>query len=153
MGIREDVELIKDQIRASVDSSNAQALSRLIMQAFTLCKKLKEMLEEAGPLEKKQLAEMMTSLRDFIGSEGVRLSKKVGMSEEQLIQYNENPNNFSPEQWKAMQNIKNSFHAEAQEITKKMRQKIKKDSGEKPSLKKEGLGPSTRVRRGKWMKS
>ena len=122
MSIGDDVEDLKDQIRKSISSIDKQQIARLMQQAFTLCETLKGELQGANPERKKELSLIMGDFREFLASESSKLSKMAGLTEDQFVKYNENPENFTQEQWIALQNVRKKFS----DKTKEIRQIIKK---------------------------
>lgn len=162
MGIREDAEDLKMQIKKSIDVNNKAQVLGLLKQAFSLCETLKGTLQTCSEGERKDLKAVLQDLRDFVGDETVRLSKKAGMSEDEFTRFNENPDNFSKEQWKAMQEIRQMFSKQTKEIRTAIRtnpmakEAVKEENA--PTLK---LTKSTNeaqktpkgLRRSKWVKS
>ncbi len=118
MGIAEDVEDLKLKIKKTVDMNNTSKLSDLLAQAFTLCESIKEGLKGANEEDRKELSGIMKGFRECLSKETARLSKKMGVSEEQLARYNENPENFTKEQWMIMKAVKKRFSIQAREIKK-----------------------------------
>ncbi len=123
MSLYEEIEELKVRIKKSVDLNNTAKTSDLMTQAFSVCEKIKEVLKEAGPQETKDLNKLMTNFREFLSVETKRLSKKMNLTEEQLARHNENPENFSKEQWIVMQAIRKRFSAETKEIRKVVKNK------------------------------
>ncbi len=118
MGIAEDVEDLKFKIRKTVDVNKTGKLSDLLAQSFDLCEKIKETLKKAEDKEKRELNNVMKGFREFLSEEMARLSKKMGLTEDQLARFNENPENFSKEQWMIMKAVKKRFSAQTKEIRK-----------------------------------
>lgn len=127
MSIHEDIEDLKMQIRRSIDTGNKGLLGDLVKQAVGFCEKITEILKTANPETKENLSKEMNDLKAFLAVETKRLSKKMGLTEDELVRHNENPENFSKDQWVAMQGIKKSFAKR----TKDMRQMIRKSSADK----------------------
>lgn len=124
MSIHDDIEELKMQIRRSIDTGNKALLGDLVRQAVGFCEKIKEILKDADAETKASLSQEMTDLKAFLSKETARLSKKMGLTEDEFVRYNENPANFSKEQWAAMQGIKKNFAVK----TKELRQSIRKST-------------------------
>lgn len=124
MSIKEDVEDLKGQIRKSIESNDRQQMALLLKQAFALYEKVKLSLQE-GTDEQERLknAEIMKEFREFLAAESKKLSKRAGVSEEEMLRYNENPENFTKEQWIAMQRMKKAFSSKTKEIRQVIKQK------------------------------
>ena len=118
MGVYEDVEDLKVQIKRSIASNNKQEIGELLKQAFSLCDKIKEMLKTADHEQKVELNKRMQDLKAFLAHEVSSLSKKMGLTEDELARYNEIPENFTKEQWLVMQAIKKKFSSQTKEIRK-----------------------------------
>ena len=116
MGFREEVEDLKGQIRKSVAVNDKEQVGELLKQAFTLCETIRDVLQTSNEVEKKAMTGIMGDFKLFLAEESGKLSKKMGLTEEQLANYNENPENFSKEQWMVMQAIKKRFSAKTKEI-------------------------------------
>lgn len=58
---------------------------------------------------------------DELNLQNAEILKKSGMTREQLEKYGSNPQNFTPEQWKALQRVK--------EVTEKYKQQAKEFMG------------------------
>lgn len=157
MGVHEDVEDLKFQIKKSIDVNNKAQVLGLLKQAFSLCDTLKGTLQTCTEEERRDLKAVLQDLRDFVASETTRLSKKIGMSEDQFAKFNENPDNFSPEQWKAMQEIRQMFSKQTKELKSAIKTNpLSKGDVEgiegKPLKKEEKRNPMPQ-RRSKWVKS
>jgi hypothetical protein len=127
MSIHEDIDELKAQIRRSIDTGNKNLLADLVRQALGFCEKIKEILKDADAETKADLSKEMGDLKSFLASETGRLSKKMGLTEDEFVRYNENPENFSKEQWAALQGIKKNFAKKAKEL----RQVVRKAPAEK----------------------
>jgi alanyl-tRNA synthetase len=127
MSVREDIKDLKMQIRRSIDTGNKALLGDLIKQAVIFCEKIKETLKEADAETRAELSKEMADLKTFLSSETKRLSKKMGLTEDELVRYNENPENFSKEEWNALQIIKKNFAQKAKEL----RQIVRKPTSQK----------------------
>ncbi|HSX03501.1 MAG TPA: hypothetical protein VLG76_02100 [Rhabdochlamydiaceae bacterium] len=73
---------------------------------------------KASKEEKEELLHMMNGLYRRLQETSKQIGEKVGMSEEGLKDYSENPNNFSPEQWKFLQESKNKLHGSVKALSK-----------------------------------
>ena len=91
----EDVEKIDaEKIKATLESS--MKFSQLLQD------KMVSGTEE----EKKELQEFLQEMQAKIEEEKKKIFEKIGMSENELISYLENKENFTDEQWRAMQDMK-----------------------------------------------
>jgi hypothetical protein len=180
MGVLQDIEDLKGQIRKSIDQGSKERIAALLQQSFALCETIKEAVKTAGEKEKQELSQAMAGFREFLATETVRLSKKMGMTEDQMLQKRENPENFSKEQWMTLQAIKKKFSSKTKEIKEAVKanpiklskkasisplkrevpENLKEFIEKNPALLKKipGLAPPKKVakkhvKKSKWMKS
>jgi hypothetical protein len=118
VGISDDIEDLKLRIRKTVDMNEQTKLSDLLAQSLDLCEKVKVILRDAEDKEKKELNNSLKEFKQFLSHETARLSKKMGLTEDQFARFNENPENFSKEQWMVMKAVKKRFAIQAKEIKK-----------------------------------
>ena len=86
-------------------------------------------------------------LQEKLQQETQRMCEETGFSENQLKEFAENKENFSEEEWNAIQSAKKKLNTQAEEL-----------SAIVPSKKTEAKGsskkaPSSGVKKNKWMKS
>jgi len=91
-------------------------LDPIFTQAIELFERLKEQITHGTPEEQEEALHMLNDLHAQMILEAKRLTEKSGFSEEQLIAFSENPSNFSPEQWKTIQDSKNKIAEASQGI-------------------------------------
>lgn len=105
-------------------------------------------LQEGSPEEKKELLEMMEKMYQKLNEESERISEEAGMSEEELMAYSENPDNFTPMQWMLLEHTKKSMKKSGRQITRLL-------SGEKkaPSTKAAPKKKGKRAKKSTWMRS
>lgn len=79
---------------------------------------LKQMLIQGDDEDKVAAMRMMEELQKHMKEQLKIMSKKSGMTEEQLIANAENPANFTKDQWQKMQETKEKFAKEGKELVK-----------------------------------
>lgn len=94
----------------------AMNLNEVFRESFTFFEHLKRKLVRGTPDEKKQIVEMMTEMYKKLIGEVKAVCEKTGLSEEQLMSFSDNPNNFSPEQWQAIQDAKSKMSDTGKDI-------------------------------------
>src|SRR3989339_2191412 len=129
MGIYEDIDDLKIQVRKGIDSNDKKQVGELLRQAFALCENIKELIKTSDEDERKNLSNAMQDFRFFLESESKKLSKKMGLSDDQFARFSENPANFSKEQWIGMEAIKGRFAAKTKEIRQVIKQHVPKKEG------------------------
>lgn len=135
----------------SIEEGKAVNLHEVVREYLAFFEELKERLKSAGPEEKKQLFFLMNEMYTKMLAESQKIAQRSGLTEEQLLQLSENPNNFSQEQWQLLQETKKNLSTVSKEIAKNV-SSSKKESKESPSSDKEG---PKKPRRGRsnWMRS
>ena len=94
----------------------------------------------------------MSEMYKQILQETQRISKASGLSEEQLLNYADNPNKFTPEQWKAIQDSKARIEKAGSELVKTIQQNNPQAPSEPPTLKKD-TNPHKKPKRSDWTRS
>jgi hypothetical protein len=81
-------------------------LEWLFAETFTFFEHLNLQLKNGTPDEKTDALRMMNEMHAELTRETKRICERSGLSEEQLEVSSENPSNYSPEQWKLIQEAK-----------------------------------------------
>lgn len=89
-------------------------IKMLFSECLNLFEELKEELKDASPEERQDMMRMVGEMYKEILTETQKISQNSGMSEEQLIAFSENPSNFTPEQWAAIQDSRMKIHKAGQ---------------------------------------
>ncbi len=146
---------------AKLASGETANLEGVFKQVFAFFEALNGKLKTGSEEEKKEAMMMMNQMYQQMLQYSKQISEKTGMSEEQLATYAENPSNFSPEQWEAMQEVRKKMFTAGQNLAKLMTspgQQPGKPSGpgisSKPKEEKKGEGGHHKSsRKSKWMRS
>ncbi len=126
-------------------------LGDVFSQSLTFFQQLKAQIEKGSPEEKKEAMGMMSEMYQQMMLETQKITKRSGLSEDQLVDYAENPANFTPEQWKAIQESKEKILHAGEDLAKTLG-KMGRDQPEE----KEAGGKQPKEKKGKksnWMKS
>lgn len=91
-------------------------LESVFRDSIEFFQQLKRELQTATPEERKDLMHMVQEMNDKINEESYKICSKTGMSEQQLMEYAENPNNFSEHQWRTIQKGKGEMLKVGQQI-------------------------------------
>lgn len=100
-------------------------LNAVFSQSLDFFNHLRVQIETGGPDEKKEAMTMMSELYQRMMVETKKLCEHAGFSEEQLMAYAENPANFAPEQWRAIQESKEKIAQAGHELAKTIYEKGK----------------------------
>jgi hypothetical protein len=79
---------------------------------------LREQMAKGSIEEKKDAIAMMTEMYAKMAQETRKICERSGMSEEQLLNFAENPANFSAEQWLKIQESRDKIYRAGQDLAK-----------------------------------
>lgn len=92
-------------------------LKEILEKSIEFFQKFQRVLAEGSPEEKKAMIDEMESFRKQVVAQTESLAKSVGVSQEDLEKYAENPANFTTEQWEALQSAKKKIKEQYDEIS------------------------------------
>lgn len=101
-------------------------LEDVLKEAVVLFDALRKEYPKASKEEKQELIEMMNKLYKHLQEMSKKMSEKTGMSEEEVASYSENPSNFSPEQWRIVQESKEKLTSSVQRFGSTLRETMPK---------------------------
>ncbi len=93
-------------------------VQEIFQKSLDFIELLKQMIITGDQEDKIAAARMMKELHEHMKDHIKIMCKKSGISEEQLIANAENPANFTPEQWKRIQESKEKLAQEGEELVK-----------------------------------
>ncbi len=109
--------------------------------------RFKYTLENGSAEEKKQVVEDVLKLQEKLQIQTDEMCKSMDMSEDELKEFAQNPENFTEEEWEAIQDAKIKLESQAHDIGDLVHFKGSADSEKKP--KKTGKKSKSK----KWVKS
>lgn len=154
--IREEFERL---IRAFEEGASGKTidLRDVFAQTMEFFEHLKEMLRTGNVDEKKEALKMMTELYQKMVEETKRVCERSGLSEEQLLAIAENPKNFTPDQWRLIEECKEKIVVAGENLKKTLQPMIEEGGGTKPAAPspegKKGASSIRRQGKSKWMRS
>src|SRR3990167_9262737 len=92
------------------------AVEEVFREALNFFEQVNLTLKEGPPEEKRQALQMMGEMYRKMIETSQKLVTQTGLNPEQLSGFTENPANFSPEQWKAMQGAKERMASLSQDL-------------------------------------
>jgi len=141
-------KLLQSITAAQQNKSNIDDTVKIVMDFFM---HLKMKMESASPEERTQMVKQMSDMYQKLTDTLKNVGERTGMTEQELLAFAENPNNFTPEQWRTMQESKRAlieFNRAVSRAKERQNQEPKKVS--KPSDKEHKKG--SRASRSKWMR-
>lgn len=120
-------------------------LEEVFSQSLEFFNHLKTQIEKGTPEEKQEAIKMMGELYSQMMIATKQITEKSGLSEEQLLSYADNPSNFTPEQWTAIQESRQQISKAGEDLAK-----VVEDMSKRPSSPgKEGK----KSKKSQWMRS
>jgi hypothetical protein len=91
-------------------------LKSIFKRSVEFFEHLKELIKSGTPEEKKEALQVMTEMYQQMQAETEKICQKTGMSPEQLNAFASDPKNFSPEQYKEVQEAKDELTRVGQDL-------------------------------------
>ncbi len=120
--ITEEIDQVMTDLQKSVDVNGNVDLPVLLAEVISLFEHLKSALPKTNPKERSDIVDKMAQLHLFLLRESKRLSKQTGISEEQMIRFAENPDNFTRDQWLLLERVKSVMTAQTNDIKEVMKE-------------------------------
>ena len=156
MDIRNDFNNLMQKFQRESAKSGRIDLMELFKDSIRIFDKLKDALKDCSEEEKKELFALMAEMHQFLQQETKKIAEKSGMNEEQLLRYSENPDNFSPAQWKALEVVKIKLNETGKELTDVVRKRDKKKVAATRKIKADASTSAKKTKtrsKGKWLRS
>lgn len=150
-GLKKEFENLKMRFKKEVSRADNFDLPALFKDSLMLFERLKNELRTCKPEEKQNIIAMLAELQQFISSETRKIAEKSGMTEDQLARFAENPDNFSPEQWKSMQTVKEQLSKRGAELKKIIKDQQELDGSK--TRKGTGSKKKPKITKKGWMRS
>jgi hypothetical protein len=133
-------------------------LQQIFAESLVFFEHLNEQIKNGTPEEKKEALRMMNEMYAEMIKETKKICDKTGLTEEQLNAFSENPNNFSQEQWKGIQEAKEKIVQVGKTIGQSLSSveipNATKDKGPFPEpAEKEKKTPTKKSKKSQWMRS
>lgn len=84
-------------------------LDEIFRESLAFFERLNEQIKAGDPDAQKEALTMMKEMHAQINTHVKKIAASTGMTEEQLATYAENPGNFSPDEWAALQQARNQM--------------------------------------------
>lgn len=95
-----------------------ERLQEVFEDSVEYFERFKHIMINGTPEEKKQAVERVMSMKKRIEEETKKICEKTGMTEQQLAQFSNDPKNFSPGQWEAIESAKKKLDKGVGDIKK-----------------------------------
>ncbi|MCY3974092.1 MAG: hypothetical protein OXF02_00895 [Simkaniaceae bacterium] len=98
-----------------------EKLQEVFEDSVEYFERFKHVMANGTPEEKKQAIDHVMLMKKRIEEETKQICAKTGMTEEQLAQFSNDPNNFSPDQWETIRSAKEKLESGVDELKKTVR--------------------------------
>lgn len=115
MRLRKEFDNLVSRFQKESKASKVDMMN-VFRDSLIFFESIKEALKGADHEEKKEIMKLMGEMHEFLRIEARKIAARAGLTEDQLQSFAENPDNFSPGQWKALEAIKNKLADSAQEV-------------------------------------
>jgi len=115
--IEEEFSGLIDLYQQAVDGK-AGSMQEIFQKSLDFIERLKNELATGNEEDKKAAVLMINELYKYMKGYTKIMCQRSGISEEQLIAKSENPANFTPQQWKQMQESKNILAKAGEDLVK-----------------------------------
>lgn len=151
--IKDEYKKLLEMIEMSEDPSKI-SLEEILKEAVVFFEALRSEFPKASKEEREEMIQMMTHLHTRLQETSKKAAEASGMSEEDLTAYAENPSNFTPEQWQAVQETRRNLYDSARKFSSALEREKEGEAPKGEVPKKKSARPSTRrSRRKDWLGS
>lgn len=127
-------------------------LEDILSEAVVFFEELRKEFPKAPKEAKEEMVHMMSTLHSKLQAVSDKVAKETGLSDEDLNAIAEDPSNFTPEQWRLVQESKRKLYDSARKFSSDIAEQT--PAGEGVKRKKRPVRARTRrSRRGQWKKT
>jgi hypothetical protein len=150
---KREYEKLLALLEQSADAEKV-SLEEILKEAVLFFESLRKEFPSAPKEEREEMIQMMSHLHAKLQEISKSTAEASGMSEDELAVFAENPSNFTPEQWREVQQTKRKLYDSARQFSSDLEEK-KRKGGQLPKeeAKKPVKPRAKRSSRKDWMKS
>jgi hypothetical protein len=115
--LKDELEQLLKLFREGAEGK-LSSLEEVFTKSVDLFNHLKEQMQNGTPEEKQEAAKIMGEVYTQMMKTTQEITEKSGLSEDQLLSFAENPANFTPEQWAAIQESRQKISQAGQDLAK-----------------------------------
>ncbi len=130
-------QMTEEELTALLDNPNT-SLEELVDASVRVFGLLNEAIQDPTSERSQRLLNMVNQLKELLEKKAKDALNQAGMSEEDLKEFLDNPNNFSPAEWEQLQSMR-------QEMTDATRQFMSTAMESAPNLGKLGHEPQPKA--------
>lgn len=152
--LRDEYEKMMASFKETLDGKTVN-FEELCGESLGFFKMIQEVVQTGSEKEKEEVVAMMGEMYSTLMDETKKLTAKTGLTEQQLLAFAENPENFDADQWKIIQDTRKSMFQAGDSLNEYVKGDkaigMSGDGESKPALKKKKKRPGGGKK--DWMKS
>ncbi len=145
--MKEEFKRLLDLFSLSQEGKLA-SVDEVLKESVVFFDKLKDVFKTGSEDEKKEMLHVMNQMYSKLLTESQTLVKKSGMTDEQLEQFCDNPQNFTKEQWQMMEEARRQMLNSGREISRYLQGKPSEASSSEPPAR-----PRKSSSKDRWLRS
>jgi hypothetical protein len=106
-----------EELEALVAEGSGASLEQLVDASVRVFGLLSEAIQDPDSKQSQHLLDLVNKLKTRLEDESKKALQEAGMTEDDLKQFLENPNNFSPQEWDQLQSMKGEMMKASQQFT------------------------------------
>ncbi len=121
--IKEQYQKLLEFVRMAENNQSVD-LKEMLNTNLRLFFSMKEVFESGSEEEKKEALYILSQAFQLFASEAKKNQVKTGLSEQEMLQVGENPNFFTPEQWKLIQEAQKEIETMGSSLVDLLQKKV-----------------------------
>jgi len=154
--LQDEYRKIMEQFKQTIEGDPVK-LEDLCQNSLEFFQKVQDVIQTGTDKEKKEAVDMMSDMYQSLLSETKHLTENVGMTEEQLMNFAENSNNFDPSQWKLIQETRETMSKTGESLTSYVKESHEAKAPKAPKTPRTPLGRTRKKRsiskKDNWLRS
>ncbi len=147
--LKDEFERLKNLFHEAAEGKPVN-LEEVFKHSLQMFEEMKEQMIAGSPEDRAEAMKMMGKMYEQMMQESKKITDTTGLSEEQLVSFAENPANFTPEQWSAIQASKEQIADAGKDLAKTL-QDLNSPSQPPSGKRPENKGP--KGDKSKWIRS
>lgn len=106
--LRDEYEKMMASFKQTLEGKTTN-FEELCGESLNFFKIVQEVVQTGNEKDKEEVVAMMGEMYNTLMDETKKLTSKTGLTEQELLAFAENPDNFDPEQWKVIQDTRKTM--------------------------------------------
>lgn len=108
-----------DELFGDINDITPEKMESLVKESIKAFEKVITQLNSSDEKEREEAKKAAEKLRDTLEKHSRKAMESINMSAKELEAFTSNPNNFSPEEWEAMQQARQDLMAYQKDMAQK----------------------------------